>query len=199
LPIEKFAANLEELSKLGMEKLNTDFADYGLSLGKFLVENVSMPEELKKEIFEYSRLNKIDLNKLAQMKAAKSIEIAAENQGGTMGMGMGMGMGFGMGNVMNNALSSTLSSNPAAGNQNAGNGQAMPPPMPAAVTYFVALNGQQAGPFTEEQLLQMAQSQQVKRDTLVWKNGMAAWTQAGQVAELNNLFGAVPPPMPPLG
>ena len=37
----------------------------------FLVENVSMPEDIKKEIFELSRLNAIDLNKLAQMKAAK--------------------------------------------------------------------------------------------------------------------------------
>ena len=38
-----------------------------------------MPEEIKKEIFELSRLNAIDLNKLAQMKAAKAMEKAAKD------------------------------------------------------------------------------------------------------------------------
>jgi hypothetical protein len=28
---------------------------------------------------------------------------------------------------------------------------------------------------------------------------MAQWTPAGQVPELNNLFAAVPPPLPPMG
>jgi len=73
----------------------------------------------------------------------------------------------------------------------------MPPPMPAQVQYFMAVNGQQAGPFNEQQLMQMAQSGQLTRETLVWKNGMAAWQAAGQVVELSGLFGSIPPPMPP--
>jgi hypothetical protein len=32
---------------------------------------------------------------------------------------------------------------------------------------------------------------------LVWKQGMATWAAAGSVAELQALFGAVPPPLPP--
>jgi len=40
---------------------------------------------------------------------------------------------------------------------------------------------------------------QVSRTTLVWKNGMAAWTAAGQVAELGGIFAQVPPPLPPQG
>ena len=60
---------------------------------KFFIENVSMPEELKKEIFEYSRLEKLDLDKLTKFKAAKALEAAAKNEGAAGGA-MGMGMGF---------------------------------------------------------------------------------------------------------
>ena len=67
-----------------------------------------MPEDLKKEIFEYSRLNKIDMQKLAQMKTAKAIEKSAENQGGTMGMGMGMGMDLDTGLDMDSAASAAI-------------------------------------------------------------------------------------------
>jgi hypothetical protein len=34
------------------------------------------------------------------------------------------------------------------------------------------------------------------RQTLVWKQGMGAWTAAGQVSDLGSLFAAVPPPVP---
>src|ERR1035441_3317417 len=93
LPIEKFAANLDELSKLCTDKLNEDFDAYGLKITRFVIENVSMPDDLKKEIFDYSRLNKLDMQKLAQFRTTESIEIAAGNQGGIAGMGMGLGVG----------------------------------------------------------------------------------------------------------
>jgi hypothetical protein len=48
-------------------------------------------------------------------------------------------------------------------------------------------------------LQQQVQAGQITKDTLVWKDGMAAWTAAGQVPELSNLFGATPPPLPPTG
>jgi hypothetical protein len=36
----------------------------------------------------------------------------------------------------------------------------------------------------------------LKAETLVWKQGMASWTAAGQMGELAGLFAAVPPPIP---
>lgn len=188
LPVEKFAANLEELSALSQEKLNGDLAAYGLKLSRFLVENVSMPEDIKKEIFEYSRLGKIDLQKLAQFKAAKSIELAAENPGGTAGLGVGMGAGVAMGNLVAGSFGAGLGTAPAA----------VPPPLPAAaVQFFVALNGKQEGPFPLEELTRQIASGLIQRDALVWKQGMAAWGEAQAVAELQAAFGAVPPPLPP--
>lgn len=186
LPVEKFAANSEEISNLGKAKLTADFSAYGLALHAFFVENVSMPDELKKEIFEYSRLDKIDLQQLARMKMAKSIEAAAENQSGMAGMGVGMGAGFTMGNMMGNLFTGQMQQ-PSA-----------PPPLPGSATYYIAENGVQAGPYTMAQLGEAVSTKRLTRETLVWKQGMPAWGAAGTVAELSVLFATVPPPLPPL-
>ena len=71
-----------------------------------------------------------------------------------------------------------------------------PPPMPAQSTYFVAVNGQQSGPFDMNTLSSMVANGQLTKDSLVWKQGMPSWAAAGTVQELSALFGAVPPPMP---
>lgn len=186
IPVEKFAANLEELSQLGKEKLNDRFTAYGLEITDFLVENVSMPEELKKEIFEYSRLNKIDMAKLTQMKAAKAIEASADNPGGLMGAGMGAGMGMAMGGMMSGMMQQNMQ-----GQQN----QQTPPPLPNAAIWFVAVNGQQQGPFDNGTLTGMAAQGQISRDTLVWKTGMSAWAPAGQQPDLVTIFANIPPPL----
>ncbi|MCW3122950.1 MAG: putative virion core protein (lumpy skin disease virus)-like protein [Flavipsychrobacter sp.] len=187
IPIEKFASNLEGLSSIIMEKLNADFDNYGLTITNFLVENVSMPEELKKEIFEYSRLNKIDMQKLAQLKSAQSIEIAAANEG-IGGIGAGLGAGIGVGNMM----ASTIGQATAPMQQAAG---AMPPPLSVPAQYFTGVDGKQAGPFDSTQIQQMIQSGVIKRDSLMWKAGMAAWSAASGISELTPYFDAAPPPL----
>lgn len=188
IPIEKFAANLDELSKLGQEKLNTDFVEYGLTITKFLVENVSMPEELKKEIFNYSRLGAIDTAKLAQFNAANAIKDAANNQG-LGGAGIGMGVGMGMGNMVTNMMNQNMAST----------GMNTPPPPPPMVQFFVAVNGAQTGPFSVQQLQAMAASGQFNRQSLVWKQGMAGWLAAETQADLAAVFGSMPPPPPSIG
>lgn len=184
ITIDKFAANLEDLSKLCQEKLNTDFHEYGLEITKFLVENVSMPEDLKKEIFEYSRLNKLDMQKLSQFKAAQSIEIAAANEGGIAGIGAGIGVG----NMMANAF------NPNPTQPQSSSAQT-PPPLPGAVQYFVAVDGKQTGPYTTDQLPQLVQNGILLRNSQVWKAGMTNWGSADSVEELASLFVNTPPPL----
>jgi hypothetical protein len=75
---------------------------------------------------------------------------------------------------------------------------AAPPPLPTA-EWFIGVNGQQQGPFDLGALAAQASAGTLTRETLVWKNGMAAWTAAGQVPELGSAFAAVPPPLPPQG
>jgi membrane protease subunit (stomatin/prohibitin family) len=184
IPIEKLAGNTDELSKLGKEKLNEDFLEYGLTITKFLVENISMPEELKKEIFNYSRLHAIDMNKLAQFNTANAIGDAAKNQG-LGGAGVGMGVGMGMGNMVSNMMNN---------NMNTQTQNSMPPP-PPIVQFHVVVNGAQAGPFTLQQLQVMAGSGQLDKTSLVWKAGMPGWLAAETQAELVSLFNNVPPPI----
>lgn len=104
------------------------------------------------------------------------------------GMMTGMMMGGAMGNQMAGMMNNM--------GQNMNQQQNTPPP-PPTIAYSVSVNGQTAGPFNLQQLQQMVQNGQLTPNTHVWKQGMAAWEIAGNVQELSNLFGAVPPPPPP--
>ena len=61
--------------------------------------------------------------------------------------------------------------------------------------WYYSQNDQQKGPIRFEALRSMVLSGDVSRVTLVWKEGMPAWTQAGQTPEFSGLFGSNPPPM----
>ena len=190
LPVENYASNVNEISEYVHGVIGPEFEKYGIEVTKFLIENVSMPEEIKKEIFELSRLNVIDLDKLAKMKAAKALEKAAENESGTAGAGMGMGMGFAMANQMGNAFSGGQQ------NQQQAPSSSGPPPIPKALSFHVVVNGQQSGPFDLNALKQMVSKNELTKDMLVWREGMSGWTAAGQVNELSPVFGSLPPPIP---
>ena len=59
--------------------------------------------------------------------------------------------------------------------------------------YFVAINGQQHGPFPIHELL----SRGTRAESLVWHDGMGDWQRADTVPELASLFSRpMPPPMP---
>lgn len=195
LPIELYAANTTELSETCKEVMQPEFNSVGIALEKFYIENVSMPEDLKKEIFEYSRIDKLDLDKLTKFKTAKAIEAAAANEGGTAGAGMGMGMGFVLAQQMGGMMNPQMGQQQVQQQQQGG---AMPPPMPAAVQYFYALNGAQAGPVSIEQLKGLFANRTINKDTLIWKAGLSEWTKLQEVEELKSFLGGnTPPPLPP--
>jgi membrane protease subunit (stomatin/prohibitin family) len=195
LPIELYAANTTELSETCKEVMQTEFGSVGISLEKFFIENVSMPEDLKKEIFEYSRIDKLDLDKLTKFKTAKAIEAAALNEGGTAGAGMGMGMGFVLAQQMGGMMSPQMGGQQQMPLQQGG---MMPPPMPTPVQYFYAANGQQAGPATMEQLKVLFANRTINKETLVWKQGMDSWAALNTIEELKTFLGGnTPPPLPP--
>ncbi len=183
IPILDLASNYDELGRYVQEKLGPEFEEYGLEITKFLVENVSLPPEVEQALDKRASLGIVgNLQAYTQFQAAQSMEKAAENPGGLAAGGMGMGMGFAMGHQMAQSMS--------AGPPTA------PPPLPAA-GYYVALGGRQAGPFDTARLSQMARAGELTRQTLVWAQGMAQWTAAGEVGELAALWTAVPPPLPP--
>lgn len=64
------------------------------------------------------------------------------------------------------------------------------------VQYFIGINGQQYGPCDWNKLQQLVQQGLLTQQSYVWKNGMAQWEFAGNVAELAPLFQGTAPQMP---
>lgn len=182
IPILDLAANYDELSKFITGKINPEFNELGLEITKYLVENISLPPEVEAALDKRSSMGILgNLNQYMQFQTANAMESAAKNPGGGASEGLGMGMGFAMANQMSQSM-----------NQNQQQ-QKGPPPLPG---FHVAVNGAQQGPFDAETLQKMVQQGTLTHDTLVWKQGMSAWTKAGDVAELKSILDSGPPPLP---
>jgi uncharacterized RDD family membrane protein YckC len=58
--------------------------------------------------------------------------------------------------------------------------------------FYIAVNGQQTGPFTIDDL----KAKNIQRDTLVWTEGLDNWTKAEHISLLKHVLRATPPPLP---
>jgi membrane protease subunit (stomatin/prohibitin family) len=191
LPALDLAANYDEISKIVTDKIGTEYANYGLELTKFLIENISLPPEVEQALDKRSSMGILGNLTYAQYQAANALEAAATTQGGVGSDMMGLGVGLSMAQQMTQMLNNAHQSQAPNLNQ-------APPPIPnASIQYFVAVNGQQQGPYNLQAIDQMVKQGSLTRDMLVWKQGMPSWTKAGEVGDLTALFGAVPPPLPP--
>ena len=59
-------------------------------------------------------------------------------------------------------------------------------------SYFMIIDGRQAGPFVREELKYHA----LRPDSMVWRQGLENWVPASSLPELNDLFSADVPPAP---
>ena len=76
------------------QRLEQDFANYGLALSDLYINSITPPLDVQKAIDDKSRLGMFDdLNKLMQMKTAMAMEKAAESTS-QAGTGIGLGLGF---------------------------------------------------------------------------------------------------------
>ncbi|MFI5078492.1 MAG: GYF domain-containing protein, partial [Vicinamibacteria bacterium] len=72
----------------------------------------------------------------------------------------------------------------------------------AAGQWYLVVNGAQAGPFSQDDVMARLRAGQIDRATLVFTAGMSQWTPLGQVPELAGAAAsgfATPPPPPPGG
>ena len=100
--------------------------------------------------------------------------------------------GMAMGGVIGKQMAGTMGEMMAGVNLPV---NSAPPPIPT-IAYYVAVNGQQSGPYDMASLAQMAANGGLKKDSLVWKTGMAGWVPAMEVQELASLFLNTPPEIP---
>jgi len=144
------------------------------------------------------------LNQQAAVAKAGAAALGQMGAGGAMNMGAGGGMnpaammtGMAMGGAMGQQMAGMMGNMMQGINQQSAGGMpgAMPPP-PPVVQYNIAVNGQSTGPFTLDQLRQMAAQGQFTPQSQVWKQGMSGWTAAEAVAELAPVFAQSAPPPP---
>ncbi len=129
------------------------------------------------------------------------LKTAAQNLGNMTNMGGASGGGFNPAGMMTGMAMGSAMGQQMAGMMNqmggAMTGQMNTPPPAPTSQYMVAVNGQSVGPFNIQQLQQMAMNGQLTPQTYVWKQGMAQWDAAGNVAELSGLFAPTVPPSQP--
>jgi membrane protease subunit (stomatin/prohibitin family) len=103
------ASNYDELAKFTREKLNEEFKTLGLELTKFVIENISLPQEVEAAMDKRTSMGVIgDVGRYAQFQAADAMRDAAQNTGGGAGTGAGLGAGFAIGNAMAGAMGDAL-------------------------------------------------------------------------------------------
>ncbi|HEY6252900.1 MAG TPA: SPFH domain-containing protein [Candidatus Angelobacter sp.] len=112
VPFLDMAANQTQLATQATELLKPVFSNLGLALDTFVVENLSLPDELQKILDQRISMNMIgDMNRYTQFQVAQSMPIAAANQGsGGAGLGAGLGVGMGMAQTMMNSMKPATSS-----------------------------------------------------------------------------------------
>jgi membrane protease subunit (stomatin/prohibitin family) len=190
IPMLDLAANQQSIAATLGGTLTTNLADMGIAIPRFVIENISLPPEVEEVLDKRTSMGVMgNLDQYTKYQTATAIGDAANNPGGA-GEGLGLGFGVALGQQMAGALAGQNPGQTAGGST--------PPPLPgAALPFYLGINGQQVGPVPPSELAARVSSGELTPQTPVWKQGMAAWTPAGQVAELAPLFSSVPPPLPP--
>jgi membrane protease subunit (stomatin/prohibitin family) len=106
VPFLDMAANQAMVGEKIAESMKPVLAELGLQLDSFVVENLSLPEELQKMLDTRTSMNMLgDMGRYTQFQVANSLPIAAANEGGgAAGIGAGLGAGMAMAQTMMNAM-----------------------------------------------------------------------------------------------
>ncbi len=94
-----------------------------------------------------------------------------------MELGIGLSMVQQMPGLMNGVFAASAAPNKTV----------TPPPIQPS-GFYIAVDGKQAGPFTDDEMKRMVEGELVHNDTLVWKQGMPQWSKASEVPEVNKIL-----------
>lgn len=112
ISILEINSHLDDISSELERQLREEFAEYGIHVASFYVNDISVPEndpavkQLKAALAKRAEMDILGYN-YQQERTFDTLNTAAGNTGaaGTvMGAGMGVGMGFGMGGAMGSAM-----------------------------------------------------------------------------------------------
>lgn len=60
--------------------------------------------------------------------------------------------------------------------------------------YYAMIDGNQAGPFSEQELSSLISEKKIVKETYIWKPGLANWEFAEKLPEILKLVALAPPP-----
>ena len=100
------SSNYDELSEMGKSKISSIFENFGLELKTFVIENLSLPEEVVKSVDKRTSIGVFgDIEEYTRVQAADAILEAAQNEsGGLASAGVGLGAGATMGSIFANSM-----------------------------------------------------------------------------------------------
>jgi len=217
---EDFGVHLKRLdiSAIEIDKESSDYQEFvhvTKEQQKIQAEQIGRRAQIDTDIYEeggHLNVQSQHLQAHAINQQTEVLKAAANNLGqmGAMNMGggggmnpvgmmMGMGVAAGMGQQMAGMMGgmNQMAQQPQTPQMQQQAPQMAPPPMSGAVSYMMAVNGQQYGPYNMQQMQQMAGVGQLTAQSMVWCQGMAAWEPAGNRPDLATLFAPAAPPMPP--
>ncbi len=191
------SSQVDSLSEYAQTRLSEVFATYGISLEMFSIIAISIKEDdpsfirLKEAKDAKARISVIGREDYQMSRSFDVLEQAANNHSGMAGAAMGIGAGIGLGNA---------AASLATGVINTQQSSETPPPLPfTGKKYFLAVNGQQQGPFDYAAVEQKYEANQITNDTLVWAKGMAQWQKLSGCDDFSSLVDSnCPPPIPNL-
>jgi membrane protease subunit (stomatin/prohibitin family) len=190
VPMLDLAAHQDRIGVQLAGVLSEDLSDVGIHIAKFIIENISVPPEVEAALDKRTQMGIVgNLDQYTQFQAANAIEDAANNPGGGASEAMGIGLGIAVGQRVAGSITPGQGQPPPAA--------AGPPPLPAQAQWYAGIGGQQQGPFDLNALAAQVRGGAITPATLVWKQGLSQWVPAQQVPELAEIFGSVPPPLPP--
>ena len=182
--------HLQEISLYSQKELKPFFADYGLEILLFNIISINIPEndislnEIKKAKNLSARLQIVGRENYSLERSFDVMDKAAANESGTgaafVNAGLGLGASLNLGKQMGEQFSQTT----------------VAPPIPQSTMYYLAFDGQQQGPYSQQQISSFIAQDSNMKNVLAWKNGMSTWLPLHTFIEFNSNNGVCPPPIP---
>ena len=193
ISVLEIPTHLQELSLYCQDELTPFFSDYGVEIMLFNIISINIPEddpslsEIKKAKNLSARLRIAGRDNYRMERSFDVMDKAAENESGTGAAFINAGLGLG----------ASLNLGKHIGDELKPNHGDVPPPIPVNVSYFLAVNGKQQGPYSIQQIKEAIAQDTSVLSLLAWKKGMPTWQPLNTFAEFaTSDDGDFPPPLP---
>ena len=196
IPAIQIERHISEINALVEAKLTSALREsYGVSVSRIDISDI----EIDKDSAGYKKLLSLTQNKAniftqaatnivdtvgTHRTGAKRISQTVKEEGKQVDGSLDFGeVGKGVADAIGGAAGAIGGFFSGLGKQK----ETTPPPVPI-MRYYAVQDGEQAWPFTLDELGSLAVDGKLDAETLVWKDGMSSWEPAGSVNELADML-----------